>query len=87
MVLKVGDQEFNGDYRDVKLLLSDGTTKTTKAYVKDRYDKNAPVLKTLYTYTENNTGYVLKAIADGEDIGMDKDVIKGFADVKVQFSD
>ena len=82
LVLKVGDQEFDGDYRDVKLLLSDGTTKTTKAYVKDGSDKNAPVLKTLYTYTENNTGYVLKAIADGEDIGMDKDVIKGTADVK-----
>ncbi|MBS7226418.1 MAG: hypothetical protein KH050_14005, partial [Clostridiaceae bacterium] len=82
LVLKVGDQEFDGDYRDVKLLLSDGTTKTTKAYVKDGSDKNAPVLKTLYTYTENNTGYVLKAIDDGEDIGMDKDVIKGTADVK-----
>ena len=77
LVLKVGNQDFDGDYRDVKLLLSDGNTKTTKAYVKDGSDKNAPEVATLYTYNENSDGYVLKAIADGEDIGMDKDVISG----------
>ncbi|MDY4173403.1 MAG: S-layer homology domain-containing protein, partial [Evtepia sp.] len=81
LVLKVGSQDFDGDYRDVKLLLSDGTTKTTKAYVKDGSTKSAPVLKTLYTYTENSDGYVLKAINTPGDIGMDS-VIKGTADVK-----
>ena len=77
LVLKVGDQDFDGDYRDVKLLLSDGSTKTTKAYVKDGSDKNAPEVATLYTYNENSDGYVLKAIDDGEDIGMDASVISG----------
>ena len=75
LVLKVGEQDFDGDYSDVKLLLSDGTTKTTKAYVKAGSNKNAPVLKTLYTYTTNNTGYVLEAITNGDDIGMDTAVI------------
>ena len=49
--------------------------------------KNAPVLKSLYTYTENNTGYVLKAIADGEDIGMRSGCYRGHCRCKVQFSD
>ena len=75
LVLKVGNQDFDGDYRDVKLLLSDGSTKTTKAYVKDGTKKNAPELRTLYTYSENSDGYVLKQISDGEDIGMDAAVI------------
>ena len=30
---------------------------------------------TLYTYTTNNTGYVLEDISDGDDIGMDKAAI------------
>ena len=75
LVLKVGSQDFDGDYRDVKLLLSDGSTKTTKAYVKDGSEKEAPVVATLYTYTENSDGYVLKVISDGDDIGMDTTVL------------
>ena len=75
LVLKVGNQDFDGDYRDVKLLLSDGSTKTTKAYVKDGTKKSAPELRTLYTYSENSNGYVLKQISNGEDIGMDATVI------------
>ena len=82
LVLKVGSQDFDGDYRDVKLLLSDGSTKTTKAYVKDGSDKEAPVVATLYTYSENSDGYVLKPIADGEDIGMDAKVLKGTSNLK-----
>ena len=75
LVLKVGSQDFDGDYRDVKLLLSDGSTKTTKAYVKEGTEKNAPELRTLYTYSENSNGYVLKQISNGEDFGMDAAVI------------
>ena len=75
LVLKKGDQDFDGDYYDAKLLLSDGTTKTTKAYVKNGSSKDQPVAGTLYTYTTNNTGYVLEAISDGDDIGMDTDAI------------
>ena len=82
LVLKVGSQDFDGDYRDVKLLLSDGTTKTTKAYVKDGSTKSAPVLKTLYTYSENSDGYVLKNIKTGDDIGMDTTVLTGTSSVK-----
>ena len=84
LVLKVGDPDFDGDYSDVKLLLSDGTTKVTKAYVKDGSNKNPPVVKTLYTYTTNNTGYVLEAIADGDDIGLkaDEDIISASEDQK-----
>ena len=73
LVLKVGEQDFDGDYNDVKLLLSDGTTKVTKAYVKEDSDKNPPDAGTLYTYTTNNTGYVLEAITDGDDIGLKAD--------------
>ena len=76
LVLKLGDQDFDGDYYDAKLLLSDGSTKTTKAYVKKGSSKNMPAEGTLYTYSTNNTGYVLEEIADGEDIGMDKAAIK-----------
>ncbi|MEE0154214.1 MAG: S-layer homology domain-containing protein [Agathobaculum butyriciproducens] len=72
LVLKLGDQDFDGDYYDAKLLLSDGSTKTTKAYLKEGSSKNRPAEGTLYTYSTNNTGYVLEEIADGEDIGMDK---------------
>ena len=81
LVLKVGSKDFDGDYSEVKLLLSDGTTKTTKAYVKDGTTKEAPVLKTLYTYTENADGYVLKKITAAGDIGMDSE-ITGSASVK-----
>ena len=76
LVLKKGDQDFDGDYYDAKLLLSDGTTKTTKAYVKNGSSKDQPVPGTLYTYTTNNTGYVLEAIANGDDIGMDTTAIE-----------
>ena len=81
LVLKMGDQDFDGDYYDAKLLLSDGTTKTTKAYLKGRDDQNKvtktmPSEGTLYTYTTNNTGYVLEEIANGDDIGMDTAAIK-----------
>ena len=83
LVLKAADaSDFDGDYFDAKLLLSDGTTKTTKAYVKGR-DRNNKVTKTqplpgtLYTYTTNNTGYVLEKIANGDDIGMDTAAITG----------
>ena len=80
LVLKVGDQDFDGDYANVKLLLSDGTTKTTKAYYKDSNNKKVPpVPGTLYTYTENSNGYVLKTIANGKDIGLDETVISGAA--------
>ncbi len=76
LVLKVGEQDFDGDYANVKLLLSDGTTKTTKAYYKnDNNKKVPPVVGTLYTYTENSNGYVLKTIANGKDIGLDQSVI------------
>ena len=77
LVLKVGNQDFDGDYRDVKLLLSDGSTKTTKAYVKEGTKKNAPEVATLYTYTENSDGFVLKDIENGKDIGMDETVLSG----------
>ena len=78
LVLKVGKQDFDGDYTDVKLLLSDGTTKVTKAYYKNSNNKKvAPVLGTLYTYTENNSGYVLKTIATGKDIGLDAGAVTG----------
>ena len=76
LVLKVGDQDFDGDYANVKLLLSDGTTKTTKAYYKNSDNKKVPpVVGTLYTYTENSNGYVLKTIATGKDIGLDATAI------------
>ncbi len=77
LVLKVGSQDFDGDYRDVKLLLSDGSTKTTKAYVKEGTEKNTPKVATLYTYTENSDGFVLKDIENGKDIGMDETVLSG----------
>ena len=78
LVLKVSkDSDFDGDYYDVKVLLSDGTTKVSKGYVKAGSSKNKPDVGTLYTYTTNNTGYVLEDISDGDDIGMDTDVIDG----------
>ena len=76
LVLKVSkDSDFDGDYYDVKVLLSDGTTKVSKGYVKAGSSKTKPTVGTLYTYTTNNTGYVLEAISDGDDIGMDKAAI------------
>lgn len=75
LVLKVGDGDFDSDYRNVKMLLSDGTTTTTKTYVKNGGDKNKPDVGVLYTYTSNSDGYVLKAITDGANIGMDSDII------------
>ena len=78
LVLKVSkDSDFDGDYYDVKVLLSDGTTKVSKGYVKAGSSKTKPTVGTLYTYTTNNTGYVLEDISDGDDIGMDTDVIDG----------
>ena len=76
LVLKVSkESDFDGDYYDVKVLLSDGTTKVSKGYVKAGSSKTKPDEGTLYTYTTNNTGYVLEAISDGDDIGMDKAAI------------
>ena len=76
LVLKVSkDSDFDGDYYDVKVLLSDGTTKVSKGYVKAGSSKTKPAVGTLYTYTTNNTGYVLEKIVNGDDIGMDKAAI------------
>ena len=75
LVLKVGNGDFDSDYRNVKMLLSDGTTTTTKAYVKNGSDKDDPDVGVLYTYTSNSDGYVLKAITNGTNIGMDSDII------------
>ena len=72
LVVDLGSKSFGTDYYDVKLLLSDGTTVTSKAYVKDGSTKSKPVLKDLYTYTTSSDGYVLKEIKDGDDIGLDK---------------
>ena len=74
VVLKVGSADFDGDYTEAKLLLSDGTTAVTKAYIKSGNDKVALTssnVGTMFTYTANNDGYVLEAITDGADIGMD----------------
>lgn len=76
LVLKVGSGDFDSDYSNVKLLLSDGTTTTTKAYVKGSGStKTPPAVGTLYTYTSNSDGYVLKAITNGTNIGMDSEII------------
>ena len=72
LVVDKGSKSFGTDYYDVKLLLSDGTTVTSKAYVKDGSQKKEPTKKDLYTYTTSSDGYVLKEIKDGDDIGLDK---------------
>ena len=72
LVVDLGTKSFGTDYYDVKLLLSDGTTVTSKAYVKDGSKKLSPTVKDLYTYTTSSDGYVLKEIKDGDDIGLDK---------------
>ena len=71
LVLKSGDQDFDGDYFNAKLLLSDGSVVVSKAYVKENDNKKtAPVVGTLYSYTSNSNGYVLEKIAKGSDIGL-----------------
>lgn len=73
VVLKVSDDtaDFDGDYYNAKVLINDGSKQTVKAYVKHGSDKDKPVVGTMYTYTTNSTGYVLKEIATGKDIGYD----------------
>ena len=77
LVVNAGKKIFGSDYYDVELLLADGSSKTTKAYVKaaNSSAKSGPVAGTLYTYTSSSDGYVLKAIANGKDIGLDETAI------------
>ena len=70
LVLRVGDQDFDGDFYQVKLLFNDSSKSVTKAYVKDGSTKSAPELGVLYTYSTASDGYVLKEIKAPADIDM-----------------